>query len=226
MCKVYLKADRVVEVRTPKVCVGDIAKVYCSVPEVSQKIRETPLFTFHMEEKGRKVTVSILYVIARITEFIKNENGQCPSTESFVWDIQNKTPDIYNIGPEDFVMNLRFYEKAPKKSPLWKVAAIVLITFFGSAFSIMTYNEDVDTLGVFEKINTITGAGDIGMALLMIAYAIGVGAGVIIFFNHFGKKKLTSDPTPMEVEMEKYEADVADTWIKQSVRNGDGIDIS
>ena len=29
-----------------------------------------------------------------------------------------------------------------------------------------------------------------------------------MFFNHFGNKKLTSDPTPIEVELSVYEDDV------------------
>ena len=42
-------------------------------------------------------------------------------------------------------------------------------------------------------------------ALLSIPYSIGLGMGIIIFFNHFSKFSLTDDPTPIEIEMTTYE---------------------
>ena len=42
-------------------------------------------------------------------------------------------------------------------------------------------------------------------ALLSIPYSIGLGLGIIIFFNHFSKFSLTEDPTPIEIEMTTYE---------------------
>ena len=83
----------------------------------------------------------------------------------------------------------------------------------------MAYNEDVNVSGVFDKIYaTMYGKQRKAPGIMEAAYALGVGLGVIIFFNHFGKKKLQTDPTPMEVEMEKYESDVDYTWIKEISR--------
>ena len=42
-------------------------------------------------------------------------------------------------------------------------------------------------------------------AILSIPYSIGLGLGIIIFFNHFSKASLTEDPTPIEIEMTTYE---------------------
>ena len=42
-------------------------------------------------------------------------------------------------------------------------------------------------------------------ALLSVPYSIGLGFGIIIFFNHFSKLTLTEDPTPIEIEMTTYE---------------------
>ena len=41
--------------------------------------------------------------------------------------------------------------------------------------------------------------------LLSIPYSIGLGLGIIVFFNHFSKITLTQDPTPIEIEMTTYE---------------------
>lgn len=43
---------------------------------------------------------------------------------------------------------------------------------------------------------------------------------MIFFFNHFGKGKITQDPTPMEVQMRVYEDDVNKTLIAQKYREG------
>jgi stage V sporulation protein AA len=42
----------------------------------------------------------------------------------------------------------------------------------------------------------------------------------MVFFNHIGKKKITMDPTPIQVELRKYESDVADTLIENASRMG------
>lgn len=51
-----------------------------------------------------------------------------------------------------------------------------------------------------------------------MTYSIGIGLGVLIFFNHFMGKKLTADPTPMEVEMRAYEDQVDTTVLEASRR--------
>ena len=52
----------------------------------------------------------------------------------------------------------------------------------------------------------------------MNLYSIGIGIGVVFFFNHFGRRKITQDPTPMEVQMRLYEDDVDSTVLEQERR--------
>ena len=47
--------------------------------------------------------------------------------------------------------------------------------------------------------------------IIAIPYSIGLASGIIIFFNHIFAKKITDDPTPIEVEMSLYEKDIFDT---------------
>ena len=68
-------------------------------------------------------------------------------------------------------------------------------------------------------------------ALINIPYSIGLAVGIIVFYNHFMGKKLTDDPTPIEVEMELYDRDVTDTMVdalsqrkermQERLKNGD-----
>ena len=52
--------------------------------------------------------------------------------------------------------------------------------------------------------------------LLEIMYAVGLALGIIIFYNHFAGVRLSGEPTPIEVEMDKYEKDVDDTLIDRN----------
>ena len=87
----------------------------------------------------------------------------------------------------------------------------------------MTFNTDADVRTLFSNIyETFTGAPAPGFSILEISYSLGIGVGVILFFNHFGRRKLTQDPTPMEVEMRTYENDIDSTIIEQADRKQAG----
>ena len=57
-----------------------------------------------------------------------------------------------------------------------------------------------------------------GFTAIEISYSIGLAAGIIIFYNHIGGKRLTSDPTPLEVEMRNYERDVNQAIVETADR--------
>lgn len=44
--------------------------------------------------------------------------------------------------------------------------------------------------------------------LFQIPYSIGLGLGMILFFNHFFRKRLNEEPSPLEVEMFNYQQDL------------------
>ena len=71
---------------------------------------------------------------------------------------------------------------------------------------------DVDVEKLFQQIYfQVTGQNSSGFTPLEIAYSAGLGLGILFFFNHFGHRKITADPTPMQVQMRKYEDDVNTT---------------
>ena len=53
----------------------------------------------------------------------------------------------------------------------------------------------------------------------------GLVIGILTFFNHFGKKRFSVDPTPMEVEMRLYENDIQTTLIENISRKGKALDV-
>ena len=58
-----------------------------------------------------------------------------------------------------------------------------------------------------------------------LSYSVGIVIGILVFFNHFGKKKLSVDPTPIEVEMRLYENDIQTTVIAEYARKGQELDV-
>ena len=55
---------------------------------------------------------------------------------------------------------------------------------------------------------------------LEVSYSVGLAAGIIIFFNHVGGRRITKDPTPIEVAMRNYEEDVDKALIATAEREG------
>ncbi len=102
-----------------------------------------------------------------------------------------------------------------------KTALVCVILFFGSAFTIMTFIEDVSVNKVFNALYTrVTGQVSNGAGVLEICFCIGLAIGIMVFYNHVGTKKITDDPTPIQVAMRKYEQDVDTTYIETSSRKG------
>ena len=100
-----------------------------------------------------------------------------------------------------------------------KTVLVAFIAFFGAAFAIMTFNNDVDIPRLFGQLyEQFTGQVSDGFTILEVTYSVGIGLGVLVFFNHFAGKKLTADPTPLEVEMRSYEDQVDTTVLEASRR--------
>ena len=90
----------------------------------------------------------------------------------------------------------------------------------------MAFNNDSGVPEIFEQMyEQFMGKKAVGFNILELTYSIGLGLGIIVFFNHFGKKKFTVDPTPIEVEMSLYENDIQTTLIAQSSRRGQELDV-
>jgi stage V sporulation protein AA len=107
-----------------------------------------------------------------------------------------------------------------------KVFLVTVITFVGAAFAIMTFNNDSGTSELFHQIYKLfMGKEQQGFSILELTYSIGLAVGILAFFNHFGKKRFTADPTPIEVEMRLYENDIQTTVIADYSRQGQEADV-
>lgn len=207
--KIYIKADRNVEVTKAEVTIGDVIKLECTNTEIQTKIQNLKLLEFQesAEKSQGRVAVSILKVISCI-------HKAYPDVE------------IYNMGETDFIVTFEKQKTTGGLGHTLKAAAVVIISFTGAAFSIMTFNNDVDVKKVFSQIYELTtGMHSDGFTVIELFYSIGIIIGILIFFNHFGKKRFTVDPTPIEVEMRLYENDLQTTLIEDYSRKEQELDV-
>ena len=104
---------------------------------------------------------------------------------------------------------------------------VALVSFCGTAFTIMAFHVDVQIRTVFGIIyQVIRGNESTWITVLEISYSIGLAAGIILFFNHIGGRRITKDPTPIEVAMRNYEEDVDKALIATADREGKVKDVS
>lgn len=206
---VYIKAERNIEVTNPQVTLGDVLNLECSNPAVVPKLKAIKLLTFHHTEK-------------------KNQNRTAVSVLRVIQLIHEKYPniDVQNLGEQDFIVTYEEQQTAGGFIHWLKAAVVVLISFIGAAFSIMAFNNDVDVTKMFGQIyQLVTGTESNGFTVLELTYSIGLIIGILTFFNHFGKKRFSVDPTPMEVEMRLYENDLQTTLIENISRKGKELDV-
>ena len=125
--------------------------------------------------------------------------------------------------PSSTSSNLVVTSKSSRKLLL---PGFFVLLFFGAAFTIMAFNNDVGVTDVFAKFyQQITGTESNGITELEICYSIGLAVGIIVFFNHVGHKKITHDPTPIQIEMRKYETDLDTAFINNAERRGHSVDV-
>lgn len=202
----YIKGDRNVEVTNPDVYLGDLLEMECTDKVLLAKVKRIKAIKFRKGKFDRRV-ISVLKIISLIHE-------SYPQI------------DVCSIGETDIIAT---YENQKTPVLVWHIIKTILVTaivFCGAAFSIMAFNNDVDVTKLFSQIYVLaTGRETDGFTILEVTYSIGIAMGILVFFNHFGKKRFTADPTPMEVQMRLYENDIQTTLIEDAAREGEEINV-
>ena len=196
----YLKIEQCIQVPEKCVKIGNVAAMECTDISVVNRLKTEKLLEVDADPNNRMV-ISVMFVIRKIHEIY-------PDLE------------VQNLGESDFIVSLK-PRKQSKIAEGIKATLVCIISFFGSVFAMMTFNEDVSALDSFRKVYTwVMGTAPQGATILELSYSIGTSIGIIVFFNHLGKKRLTSEPSPVEVEMSGYDQQVYNTVIQQSGRTG------
>lgn len=199
MIRVYLSIPQRISVTKKKVLLGDLGQVITKDETMTRKIQQMEVL--NLADEKMKVS-DIVDIIRKLHE----QFGEL---------------DVINLGEAEFIIQLQEKKKPNKLFEYGKVAVVSLIIFFGSAFSIMTFNEDSSVVDIFAKVYKIFGnAPNAGFPLVEAGYSIGLTLGILLFYNHMFRKKKMEDPTPMQIEMREFEKDVNETIIINSERKG------
>lgn len=204
---IYLKMDAKIKLQRDVVRIGDLGKIYCEESNVVNKVKTLQIYRFQKSDKNRCV-IGVL----KVMELIHKEYP------SFAIDVVGETESIVE-------------QITGKSKPLWidylKIALVSAVCFFGTLYTIMSYHNEINIIDLFDKTYTlVTGMETDGFTALETAYSIGLSLGIIIFYNHIGKRKLTPDPSPVTVEMRTYEDDVNRSLVELANREEKTIDVN
>lgn len=196
---VYVKFNQDIICKDPKVTVKELGTVTGKNRELVRHIQQISVYNFQKTQKIH--VISIMKVIESIQKEYPNV-------------------DVQNLGETDFIV-----EYVPKEEnqllQILKVVVVCIIIYLGAAYTIMAFHNDVGIHDVFAKFYfQVTGQKSDGFTVLEVCYSIGLALGILVFFNHFGNQKITDDPTPLQVQMRKYQKDVNDTYVTESGRGG------
>lgn len=203
---IYVMAKQNVEAKNDEILLGDAASVYCEDSAVRAKANALRIHKFR-EGKETRVVISMMKIIEMLTALVPGAT-------------------VESIGEKAVVLE-KISEKKYKSTAIpWKIALVAAVSFFGTAFTIMAFHNDVGISDVFMRMyEIVTGQESSGCTALEISYSIGLCCGIIVFYNHIGGRRITKDPTPLEVEMKLYEQNVNMTLVETAEREGMEIDV-
>lgn len=189
--KVYLLVDKkaIIDIEDD-ILVKDLGKTFCTRAELQLAIDNIIVKKKNDEEDWDSITA--IEIAEKILE------------------IYNKI-DLDLLGEAEILLE---YKSKQAKKQLWeftKITIICIILFFGSGLAIMNFHEDVNTAATMEKLYyTFTGVKKKDPLIMTIPYSLGIGIGVITFFNRIisKSKRRRMEPGPMEIELFLYDQDM------------------
>ncbi|MCD7862946.1 MAG: stage V sporulation protein AA [Lachnospiraceae bacterium] len=195
--QIYMQLRQHSAVRESRVSLKDLGEVFSNQPQWAARAKAMTVCS--LQKPGDRAVFSSLFLI----EKIKKEIPDC---------------EVINLGETDMIVEW----EVERRENIFRLIFVCLILFFGTAFTIMAFHNDVDIRGVFEQVYLLSGAAaPDGAGLLEVSYCIGLFVGITVFFNHLGKRKLKSDPTPVQVSMYTYEQNVNQSILNAADREGE-----
>ncbi|MBQ2880248.1 MAG: stage V sporulation protein AA [Anaerotignum sp.] len=185
--EIYIKpVEKIQMVQDRDVLLQNVAEFFVSGEE-GERVGRVIVFRIPSSEKK-------IYLLS-VIDLIRSLKRAFPKAE------------VTSFGEKDILVE--YLPEKEKRTKLWtlmKAAFVALILFVGAATTIMCFHTDVQLPLIFQNIYYIFYGENREMPpLLSVSYSIGLGVGIIVFFNHFSKFSLTEDPTPIEIEMTTYE---------------------
>lgn len=178
--------------------VDDVADILTDSPYESV-IQGAVLHVLRIED-GNRYVVDMMHVIRAVRAVIPDA-------------------DVHSIGEGQMLVEI---ESPKRPANLLLVAFVWLVLFIGSALAIMNFHTDVSMQEVHQRVyELVTGHKNEHPFILQIPYSIGVGAGMILFFNHLFRKRFNEEPSPLELEMFLYQQSLDDYVLTHEAPGGE-----
>ena len=201
---IYLKLKKKVSLSgVSQITIKDVAEVVATA-DVAAKLEPTKVLTVDPQRR-------MSYLVS-VTDVIKLVKKAYPDA------------GVSSLGETDAWVD---YCPTHTHESAWlrwgKIALVSVILFVGSATAIMSFHNDAEIPKVFQGVfEMIFGYKNENPTLIEVPYSIGLALGIIVFFNHAFGRKITDDPTPIEVQMSIYDGEVSDTVIDIMERQQEG----
>lgn len=178
-----------------KVFLGDVAELYCSNNRLMKKCMQIPLLEIKEEQYGR-------YLVS-VRDIIEAIGKRFPGVE------------VVPLGDPELVLEYARRSKGHVWLKYAKTVVVSLVIFVGSAFTIMTFLAEANVPGLLTRVREGFDVKEaLGQRGMEICFSLGIGLGMIFYFNHFGRWRLQQEPTPMEMELHQYMEDVEETVLE------------
>lgn len=195
MKDIYLmpKKENMFQISRRKLYLGDIYDIYPSSCE--KDIKDILIRTYDTDEAYDVIHIG--EVINEINKFNKNYNITFLIIDDIIiyFDLQKKDTTKY-----------------------LRVFITSIIVFIGSIMGIMNFHADVNMLdSQFNMVSAISNNPRKYLGYFQIAYTIGVGVGVSLFFNKFIPNYSKDEPSPLDIKMSSLNKEM-EGYLKKSKR--------
>jgi len=183
----YLRLKKRIFIRPGRtVTLGQAARMLAENKNQERELIELELYS-HRKEDGNRVVIDLLQIVKSIRELRPELTVEAYGDPQVLVIVSDK-----QIKPRIAVLVLAW-----------------LLLFFGSGLAIMNFHADVSMKEVHIRIvELITGERKDHPLWLQIPYSLGIGIGMVVFFNHIFKKRFNEEPNPLEVELYMYQENV------------------
>ncbi|MGG2014219.1 stage V sporulation protein AA [Bacillus sp. S10(2024)] len=162
--------------------IGDVAQVV-GESRIVDEIKRQVIYKITKKDKTH-VVIDVMKVIQSIRQY-------------------SSSLEINLLGSAQTIVEI-VYEKK-QVNPVF-FGMVWLLLFVGAALAIIYFHEDVSMQQVHQRLYyMITGESNKKPLLFQIPYSLGLGLGMILFFNHVFQKRINEEPSPLEVEMFQYQ---------------------
>jgi stage V sporulation protein AA len=193
--RIYMKPNQ-------RVSLGQAARLLAEDDSFEERLKELVLYE-HKKADGNRVVIDVLQIVKAIRQL---------------------EPDLTVEAYGDPQVLVMIAEK-PVKPRIAVLILAWLLLFFGAGLAIMNFHTDVSMKEVHIRIvELITGKRTDHPLWFQIPYSLGIGLGMVLFFNHIFRKRFNEEPNPLEVELYMYQENVNAYVIADEMRKKSDYD--